>query len=203
MRSSVPISHRVNIGHGTFSAPRKKRDVRCAPSPYFRLVGTPSWERKRPRTCCATNRPKPRSDWSPAAGGGGGACLELEELSREDDPYREGPAQANKCQERCNSTLQRWNTTFRSEVPRDCRHSHVSRYGIYFCITEAAAYATACRLPIVSVEIGNGSVSNPLTDGAVMHPQIRSILITLGTIAGLAACAADSTAPGADGRQGR
>jgi len=34
-----------------------------------------------------------------------------------------------------------------------------------------------------------------------MHPKTRSILVTLGTIAGLAACAADSTAPGAAGRQ--
>jgi hypothetical protein len=34
-----------------------------------------------------------------------------------------------------------------------------------------------------------------------MHPKTRTILVTLGTIAGLAACAADSTAPGAAGRQ--
>jgi len=34
-----------------------------------------------------------------------------------------------------------------------------------------------------------------------MHSNTRTILVTLGTIAGLTACAADSTAPGAAGRQ--
>src|SRR4051812_41268943 len=70
MSSSVPIIQPPNAGQLTSRAARYKRASRCAPSPYFLLLGFPSRLRNRPRTFCATTLPNPRSVGSVAGGAG-------------------------------------------------------------------------------------------------------------------------------------